>query len=124
MDETVYFHDSRFAFARTSIRNDSLKIFAFFAALGVEGCGFVCESEFLKIINVLGAARKPPIHPENLAAILRSDKVNFTCGSDVELVIEKYRLFCEEVAGGVVILNFEATPTQVRSMSYSLPRPG
>ena len=70
---------------------------------------------FLKIINALGAARKPPIHPENLAAILRSDKVKFTCGSDVELVIEKYRLFCEEVAGGVVILDFEATPTEVGS---------
>ena len=75
----------------------------------------VFEAQFLKIINVLGAARKPPIHPENLAAILRSDKVKFTCGSDVELVIEKYRLFCEEVAGGVVILDFEATPTQVGS---------
>ena len=73
------------------------------------------EADFLNIINVLGAARKPPIHPENLAAILRSDKVKFTCGSDVELVIEKYRLFCEEVAGGVVILDFEATPTQVTS---------
>ena len=75
------------------------------------------ESEFLRIINELGAARKPPIHPENLAAILRSDKVKFTCGSDVELVIEKYRLFCEEVAGGVVILNFAATPTKIGSMS-------
>ena len=80
------------------------------------------QAEFLKIINVLGAARKPPIHPENLAAILRSDKVKFTCGSDVELVIEKYRLFCEEVAGGVVILDFEATPTEVRSISYSFYR--
>ena len=91
------------------------KCSAFFAALGVEGCGFVSEVKFLNIINVLGAARKPPIHPENLAGILRSDKVKFTCGSDVELVIEKYRLFCEEVAGGVVILDFEANPREVTS---------
>ena len=79
----------------------------------MEGSKSVPEAQCLKIINVLGAARKPPIHPENLAAILRSDKVNFTCGSDVELVIEKYRLFCEEVAGGVVLLNFEAAPSGV-----------
>ena len=117
MDETVDFHDRRFYGTGTdSFLGDPFRtISAFFAALGVEGCGFVYESEFLKIINELGAARKPPIHPENLAAILRSEKVKFTCGSDVELVIEKYRLFCEEVAGGVVILNFEATPREVTS---------
>ena len=118
MDEPVNFDDHRFhtrGGIRTREFNSMEKISDSFAALGVEGCGLVCESAFLTVINVLGAARKPPIHPENLAAIQRSDKVKFTCGSDVELVIEKYRLFCEEVAGGVVILNFQANPREVGS---------
>ena len=115
MDETVDLYDPRFEGRESILGNEFEKVSAFFAALGVEGCGFVYESGFLNIINVLGAASKPPIHPENLAAILRSDKVNFTCGSDVELVIKKYRLFCEEVAGGVVILDFAANPREVTS---------
>ena len=120
MDETFDFDDPRFDSTATYPSFSHLeavwqKCSAFFSALGAEGCHAVFEPDFLKIINVLGAARKPPIHPENLAAILRSDKVKFTCGSDVELVIEKYRCFCEEVAGEVVILNFEATPNEVGS---------
>ena len=116
MDQTVDFDDYRFvSFASVGpCEFDSEeKCSTFFAALGVEGCKSVPEAKLLTIINVLGAARKPPIHPENLAAIPRSDKVKFTCGSEVELVIEKYRLFCEEVAGGVVILDFAATPREV-----------
>jgi len=73
------------------------------------GCRDLSYNEFLSFKACCGADRKPPLHPNDIAAILRSDRVKFTCGSDVDVVIDKYTSFYEEIAAKVVVLDFGAT---------------
>ena len=64
--------------------------------------------DFLVFTSNHAAGRKPVLHPDDMKAILKSETVTFTNGSDVDIVIEKYRSFFKSVAEKATVLNFEA----------------
>ena len=63
---------------------------------------------FLIFTSERSAGRKPVLHADDMEVILRSGKVAFTNGSDVDKVIGKYRSFFFRVADKATVLNFEA----------------
>mmetsp|Transcript_51859 Transcript_51859/g.162575 ORF Transcript_51859/g.162575 Transcript_51859/m.162575 type:complete len:397 (+) Transcript_51859:176-1366(+) len=54
----------------------------------------------------MSSSRSPPLHPNDMAKLLRSDEVTFTNRSDVDMVIAKYRDFFRKVADTVVRLDY------------------
>jgi len=58
------------------------------------------------LTSALNADRLPPMHPEDMSALLRSDQVKFTNSSDVDMVVEKYSEFYQLCAAGTTALRF------------------
>ena len=79
---------------------------AFAEATGIRLRGSL--QDFLVFTSNHAAGRKPVLHPDDMKAILKSEAVTFTNGSDVDTVIEKYRSFFKSVAEKATVLNFEA----------------
>ena len=79
---------------------------AFAEAMGFRLRGSL--QDFLVFTSKHAAGRKPVLHPDDMEAILKSEAVTFTNGSDVDTVIEKYRSFFKSVAEKATVLNFEA----------------
>ena len=51
--------------------------------------------DFLVFTSKHAAGRKPVLHPDDMEAVLKSEAVTFTNGSDVDTVIEKYWVFLQ-----------------------------
>ena len=79
---------------------------AFAEAMGCGRRGSL--QDFMVFTSNHATGRKPVLHPDDMKAILKSETVTFTNGSDVDIVIEKYRSFFNSVAEKATVLNFEA----------------
>ena len=86
-------------------RNEDLDL-TFAEAMGFRHRGSL--QDFLIFTSNHAAGRKPVLHPDDIEAILKSEAVTFTNGSDVDTVIDKYRNFFKSVAEKATVLNFEA----------------
>jgi len=74
--------------------------------LGSEYSRLSPQQDWKELCSKASSARLPPVHPEDMARLLRSDEVTFTNKSDVEMVIEKYRDFFRRMADSVTQLVF------------------
>jgi len=75
--------------------------------LGSEYSRLSPQQDWKELCSKASSARLPPVHPEDMARLLRSDEVTFTNKSDVEMVIEKYRDFFRKMADRVTRLAFD-----------------